>query len=316
MTNDSLRLGFAGTPEIAAVVLADLLAKSVFPVDMVYTQPDRPAGRGKQPSASAVKKLAVQHDLQPRQPETPADLLADRDLSGLDVLVVIAYGMLLPEEVLKRPRLGCINIHTSLLPRWRGAAPIQRAIEAGDTRTGITIIQMEKGLDTGPVLFQKSCPIAVNETAGSLHDKLATLGSECLLDLLPRLANGEVKATPQDHTMATYARKITKDEARLDWHRQAIQLERQIRAFNPAPVASMVINQQIFRIWESEVQNDESSSVPGTVVAFGRDGLDIQTGKGILRVKMIQAAGRKKMSVQEFLNGKPGFFQQGQICSS
>ena len=314
--NPSLRLGFAGTPEIAAVVLSDLLGRSDFPVERIYTQPDRPAGRGKQMRASAVKKLALQHGIVPGQPETPDELVADQYLSGLDILVVMAYGMLLPEEVLNKPRLGCINIHTSLLPRWRGAAPIQRAIESGDTTTGITIIQMEKGLDTGPFLLQKSCPIVASETAGSLHDKLAILGRECLQELLPEMARGEVKPTPQDNSMATYARKITKQEARLDWQREASELERKVRAFNPAPVARMEINRQSFRIWECEVLHRDTHNISGTLVACERNGLDIQTGKGVLRLKMIQPEGRKKMSVQEFVNGKPGFFHPGQVCSS
>ena len=312
MTKPHLRLGFAGTPAIAATVLESLLQKGYLP-EIVYTQPDRAAGRGRKLHSSPVKNIALQHELTLMQPETPGVIDPDNHLSQLDLLVVVAYGMLLPAKILGLPRLGCINIHTSLLPRWRGAAPIQRAIEAGDKETGVSIMQMDEDLDTGPVLAQIRCLIANDETSGSLHEKLAVLGSKCLIETLERMSAGKIQPIPQDSTHATYANKITKAEARLDWSRKAVDLERQVRAFNPAPVANTEINGLHFRIWEVALINKSANTKPGTILTCDKTGVDIATGDGIIRLLKIQPAGKRIMTIQEFLNGRPDFFNNSVI---
>ena len=307
MTKSHLRLGFAGTPTLAATVLESLLNHN-YQVEIVYTQPDRQAGRGRKLQYSPVKNIALHHKLNVMQPETPDAIDPDNHLSELDLLVVVAYGLLLPATILGRPRLGCINIHTSLLPRWRGAAPIQRAIEAGDRETGVSIMQMDDGLDTGPVLAQMRCPINDDETSGSLHEKLAVLGAKCLIETLEKIAAGQITPTSQDSTHATYANKISKAEARLDWTKPAILLERQVRAFNPAPVAYTEINNLQFRIWEALCINKSFNANPGAILACNKSGVDIATGDGIIRLLKIQPAGKRIMTIQEFLNGRPDFF--------
>lgn len=308
MTKPDLRLGFAGTPVLAATILGSLLKHTSHLLDVVYTQPDRPAGRGRMVNFSPVKQLALQHGLTVEQPETAEAIDQDNTLSRLDLLVVVAYGMLLPAKILNRPNKGCINIHTSLLPRWRGAAPIQRAIEAGDSETGISIIQMDAGLDTGPILAQSSCPITAQETSGSLHEKLAVLGAQCLIEVLENIAIGTLTPHPQDPALATYANKISKAEARLDWQKPAIKLVRQIRAYNPAPVAYTEINGLLFRIWEAQFVDRTTNAKPGTVLNYDKTGVDIATGEGILRLLKLQPAGKRIMTIHEFLNGRPDFF--------
>lgn len=304
MTNSILRLGFAGTPELAATVLLHLLEYSRCQIDIVYTQPDRPAGRGRKITFSPVKQLAIERHLSVAQPEKPGDM----DVHSLDILVVVAYGMLLPGTILNQPKFGCINIHTSLLPRWRGAAPIQRAIQAGDKETGVTIIQMDEGLDTGPILGQKKCPVEARETSGSLHDKLARLGAICLTEVLDTIVTGKIKPIPQDPALVTYAGKISKAEAKINWEIPAIEIERSIRAFNPSPIAHTEFNGISFRIWESAVINQSTSSPPGTIVNYSEAGLDVATGKDLLRILKIQPAGKKVMAIEEFYNGRPDFF--------
>lgn len=308
MIKPYLRLGFAGTPALAATVLENLLEHN-YQVELVYTQPDRQAGRGRKLQYSPVKNIALQYRINVLQPESPDAIDPDNHLSHLDLLVVVAYGMLLPSKILGRPQSGCINIHTSLLPRWRGAAPIQRAIEAGDNETGVSIMQMDEGLDTGPILAQMRCPIAKDETSGSLHEKLAVLGAKCLIETLDKIAAGrQITPTPQDSTQATYANKITKAEARLDWAKPGEILERQVRAFNPAPVAYTEINGLQFRIWEAQLINKPFNANSGSILACHKSGVDIATGKGILRLLKIQPAGKRIMTIQEFLNGRPDFF--------
>jgi len=249
-----LRLVFAGTPEFA---LPCLRACVDAPVDVVavYTQPDRPAGRGRQLLASPVKQEALAAGIPVEQPETLKDIDARRQLRryAADLLVVVAYGLILPRRVLALPRLGCWNVHASLLPRWRGAAPIQRAILAGDSESGVDLMQMEAGLDTGPILLERRTPIASDETGGSLHDRLAALGADVLAEGLARIAQGEsLRPQPQAEAGVTYAHKIDKSEARLDWDESAIALERKVRAFNPWPIAEAVIQGERLRIWSAQ----------------------------------------------------------------
>lgn len=303
-----LQIAFAGTPELAANVLNKLINSS-HSIKAVYTQPDRRAGRGQKTLASAVKNLAKQHNLPVFQPETAAEISQDKQLENVDVLVVVAYGMLLPEIVLKRPTHGCINIHTSLLPRWRGAAPIQRAIQAGDAETGVSIMQIDTGLDTGPILAQTKCPISPTDTAENLQNKLADLGGTCLLEVLNQIADGSVLAEPQNETEATYANKITKSEAELDWDKPAIELERTIRAFNPAPVAYTELNDIRLRIWQAEMSEQTTHSKPGSILNCNKSGIEIATGDGVLRLLKIQPPGKRIQSVSEFLNGRPDFIK-------
>lgn len=312
-TSPPFRILFAGTPEFAAQALAALL-DSPYEVCAVYTQPDRPAGRGRRLSASPVKQLALAHGLPLRQPASLKSAAEQEALAEwhADVLVVAAYGLLLPPAVLAAPRLGCINIHASLLPRWRGAAPIQRAILAGDAETGVTIMQMDEGLDTGPMLLRAACPIRPDDTAGTLHDRLAALGARALLEALDRLTAGTLEPEPQFEADATYAAKLSKHEAELDWSVDAQQLARQVRAFNPWPVAQTTLAGQVLRIWEAHAEESESAAAaPGTVLRAGRNGIDVVCGRGLLRLRCVQLAGGRPLSVAQLLNGRPELLRPG-----
>ena len=305
-----LRLIFAGTPDFAARAL-NALIQSRHEIVAVYTQPDRPAGRGRKLTPSPVKALALQHHLTVFQPDslkTPEAIKQLRTLDA-DVMVVAAYGLLLPSEVLNVPRFGCLNIHASLLPRWRGAAPIQRAILAGDSETGITIMQMDEGLDTGAMLLKTHCPITREDTAANLHDRLATLGAEAIITALDQLPT--LTATPQDDREATYAAKLTKQEAIIDWQRPAQELDRQIRAFNPWPVAQTGVNGKTLRIWAAQPLADTANANPGTVIGCGKQGIDIACGQGVLRLTRLQPPGSKPMDVAAFLNGRPDWLTPG-----
>lgn len=295
-----MKIAFAGTPEFAAVALEAILAAG-YEVVLVLTQPDRPAGRGMQLQPSAVKKVALARGIavdQPeklRTPEQRAALVA----SAPDVLVVAAYGLILPQSVLDLPHHGCLNIHASLLPRWRGAAPIHRAVEAGDAETGITIMQMDAGLDTGPMLMRRAIPILPSDTTASLHDKLARLGGEMIVEALAALPN--LKSTPQPAEGVTYAAKIAKGEAAVDWRRPAAQIERAIRAFDPFPGATASLGGTQLKLWAARVE--PGAGEPGTVLAADASGLKVACGEGVLAVAMAQKAGGRRLPVAELLKG-------------
>ncbi len=308
----SLRIIFAGTPDFAARHL-DALLSSGHQVIGVFTQPDRPAGRGKKLMPSPVKVLAEEHGLpvfQPAslRPQENQQLVADLNA---DVMVVVAYGLILPKSVLDMPRLGCINVHGSLLPRWRGAAPIQRSLWAGDADTGVTIMQMDVGLDTGDMLYKLSCPITDEDTSATLYDKLAELGPKGLIDTLQQLADNRVQPEVQDEALVTYADKLSKEEARLDWSLPAAQLERCIRAFNPWPMSWLEIDGQPVKVWQASVIAGPVNAAPGTIVEANKQGIQVATVEGILNLESLQPAGKKAMSAQDLLNSRREWFTPG-----
>ncbi|TPG11415.1 methionyl-tRNA formyltransferase [Rhodanobacter glycinis] len=307
MNSPGLRLVFAGTPEFAVPCL-EACRTSGAEVVAVYTQPDRPAGRGRKLTPSPVKQAALAAGIAVEQPESLKSAEAQQALAAYrpDLLVVVAYGLILPRKVLAVPRLGCWNVHASLLPRWRGAAPIQRAIFAGDSESGVDLMQMEAGLDTGPVLLQRRTPIAREDTGGSLHDRLAALGAEVLTEGLRRTLSGEqLAATPQPEDGVTYAHKLDKAEAKLDFSRPASELERQVRAFDPWPVAEGEIAGELLRIWAAHAIAIDHRAAPGSVLATGRDGIDLACGDGALRVTALQRAGGKRIGAVDYLNARP-----------
>lgn len=305
LTPPSLKVIFAGTPEFAAIALESLMHSS-HQVIAVYTQPDKPAGRGLKLTQSAVKELAHQYQLPVYQPRSLNEFHEQDILASFkaDVMVVAAYGLLLPSAVLRIPRLGCINIHPSLLPRWRGAAPIQRTIFAGDVISGVTIMQMNEGLDTGPILLQEQYVLEHDETSQTLHDKLAKEGASALIKTLNLLANDNIVPKPQDNNLATYANKITKEEALIDWTKSATELEHEIRAFNPWPIAHTSWQGKNMRIWFAKAIAKNHEVTPRTILDVSREGIDIATGKGVLRLLELQQAGGKVLSVADFYNAK------------
>ena len=301
-----LRVGFAGTPDFAARILAALIeAQHTIPVCL--TQPDRPKGRGMRPIASPVKRLAEHHGLPVFQPATLKTIKARAPVVALplDVLIVAAYGLILPQSVLDWPRYGCLNVHASLLPRWRGAAPIQRAIEAGDSISGVTIMQMDAGLDTGPIVSSASIPIASTDTAGSLSLKLADAGATAAVEALRTLAvEGTLTHTPQSDNGATYARKVTADEARVRWTQSALAIERKLRAFDPTPGAYAALNGERIKLWRAEVIPTSDRQQPGTITSAEPEGIDVACSEGALRVVELQPAGRRRMSAAAFVAGR------------
>ncbi len=317
MNCERLKIVFAGTPEFAAVALKALLSSS-HDVVGVLTQPDRPAGRGRKLTSSAVKLMAQEASVPVLQPESLKTEEALKEFKALnaDVLVVAAYGLILPKAVLETPPLGCLNIHGSLLPRWRGAAPIHRAILAGDTETGVCIMQMDEGLDTGDVLLKKRTPIGIDESVAQLHDRLATMGAQILLEALPARCNDELQAKVQDNSIATYAEKLFKSEAALDFTLTAAELDRRIRAFNPWPVAEAHLQGKRVRIWQCRiVDSDEHHSAKdcGTIVAVLDDAVRVQAGDTTIDLTVLQWPGKKAQPAAEFLQGHS---LQGETFSS
>ena len=312
MSPRPLRLVFAGTPEFSVPCLEACRASGA-EVVAVYTQPDRPAGRGRRLTPSPVKQAALATGLAVEQPESVKPAEVQQGLADYrpDLLVVVAYGLILPRKVLAIPRLGCWNVHASLLPRWRGAAPIQRAILAGDAESGVDLMRMEAGLDTGPVLLERRTPISRDDTGGSLHDRLAALGANVLAEGLRRTLAGEtLVATPQPEEGVTYAHKLDKAEARLDFSRPAIELERQVRAFDPWPVAEGEIAGEALRIWAAHALEGDHAAAPGSVLGAGRDGIDIACGQGALRITAVQRAGGKRIGASDYLNARPELRQR------
>ncbi len=297
-----MKIAFAGTPEFAATALKSLLDAG-FEVSLVLTQPDRPAGRGMQLQPSAVKQLALAHDIPVDQPEKlrTSEQQATLAACAPDVLVVAAYGLLLPQAVLDLPRLGCLNIHASLLPRWRGAAPIHRAIEAGDTETGITIMQMDAGLDTGTMLLEERLPILPDDTTASLHDKLAALGGRLIVDALRRLEQGPLPATPQPEAGVSYAHKIAKSESALDFRLPGTTLARKLRAFNPFPGGAATVNGTTLKLWAGEAV--AATGTPGEVLSADAEGVVVACGEGALRLNLLQKPGGKRLPAADFLRG-------------
>ena len=315
-----LNIIFAGTPDFAAQHLQALI-DSPHNVIAVYTQPDKPAGRGKKLQASPVKQLAEQYQIpvyQPkslRKPETQAELTA----LHADVMVVVAYGLILPQTVLDAPTYGCLNVHGSLLPRWRGAAPVQRAIWAGDKQTGVTIMQMDAGLDTGDMLHKVFCDIDVQDTSADLYHKLAEIAPNALIEVLNHLTDGTFIAEPQDDMQSNYAEKLSKEEAKLDWQLSAAQLERNIRAFNPWPMAYLQLtdeqgNPQTLKVYQATVLPSVSQT-PGTIISADKNGIQIATADGVLNLLQLQPAGKKPMSAQDLLNGRADWFAVGKVLA-
>jgi methionyl-tRNA formyltransferase len=312
-----LRIIFAGTPDFAARHLSALIA-SDHQVVAAYTQPDRPAGRGKKLQASPVKQLALEHNIAVFQPENFKSEEAQQQLAELnaDLMVVVAYGLLLPQVILDTPRLGCINVHGSLLPRWRGAAPIQRSIWAGDSHSGVTIMQMDIGLDTGDMLLLDEVEIAKDETSTSLYDKLAEVGPHSLVKALDGLAKGELSAEPQDDSQANYAKKLSKAEACIDWQQDAEFIERCIRAFNPWPVSYFTLGDKNIKVWQASVLEHSGQQSPGTIIAADKHGIVVATGKDALRLEQIQLPGKKALAAADVLNARKEWFELGSKLES
>ncbi|MEN5214232.1 methionyl-tRNA formyltransferase [Pseudomonas pudica] len=307
-----MRIVFAGTPEFAAEHLKALL-DSPYEIVAVYTQPDRPAGRGQKLMPSAVKQLAVAHDIPVFQPPTLRNAEAQAELAALkpDLMVVVAYGLILPQVVLDIPRLGCINSHASLLPRWRGAAPIQRAVEAGDAESGVTVMRMEAGLDTGPMLLKVVTPISAKDTGGSLHDRLAEMGPPAVVQAIAGLADGSLQGEVQDDALATYAHKLNKDEARIDWSRPAVELERLIRAFNPWPVCHSTLDGESVKVLAANLSN--ATGTPGEILSASKDGLVVACGEGALSLTRLQLPGGKPLNFSDLFNSRREKFASGKV---
>jgi len=307
-----LNVIFAGTPDFAARHLQALIA-SHHNVVAVYTQPDRPAGRGKKLQSSPVKALALENDIAVLQPKSLRDETAQQALAALnaDIMVVVAYGLILPKVVLDTPRLGCINVHGSILPRWRGAAPIQRALWAGDAETGVTIMQMDIGLDTGDMLLKTQLTIEDTDTSATLYEKLAEQGPSALVEALAGIAAETLPAEKQDESLANYAEKLSKEEAQIDWSKSAVALWREIRAFNPWPVSHYQHAGNTLKVWQSHVSDNTSTAAAGTVISADKNGIEVATGDGVLTITTMQLPGKKPLSVADILNSRADWFTPG-----
>jgi len=315
-----LNIIFAGTPDFAAQHLTALI-NSEHNIIAVYCPPDKPAGRGKKLTACATKLLALEHNLPVEQPENfkKANDQQHLALYNADVMVVVAYGLLLPEVILNAPRLGCINVHGSLLPKWRGAAPIQRSLEAGDRKTGVTIMQMDKGLDTGKMILTSECAIENTDTSANLYEKLAQLGPKALIDTLVLMANNEYKTNSQNNDLATYAHKLDKTDAELDWQLTATELDRKIRAYIPWPVAQFTYaqsnenneKQHKIRVWQASVQNTATTKAAGTIISADKNGIVVATSRGEICLEVLQLPNKKALPIQDVLNGRADWFQAG-----
>lgn len=310
--SQSLRIVFAGTPDFAARHLAALLS-SEHEIIGVYTQPDRPAGRGKKLTASPVKNIALENDIPVFQPENFKSDEAKQQLADLnaDLMIVVAYGLLLPQLVLDTPRLGCINVHGSILPRWRGAAPIQRSIWAGDAQTGVTIMQMDIGLDTGDMLKIATLPIEATDTSASMYNKLADLGPQALIDCVADIAAGTAVATKQNDAQANYAKKLSKEEAKIDWTQDAVFIERCVRAFNSWPMSHFSVAENTIKVWQTRVESTSCDKAPGTIIQADKTGIYVATGQDVLVLEQLQVPGKKAMSVQDILNSRASWFEVG-----
>ncbi|BBU98155.1 MULTISPECIES: methionyl-tRNA formyltransferase [Providencia] len=314
--SEPLKIIFAGTPDFAAKHLAALL-DTRHQIVGVLTRHDKPAGRGKKLTPSPVKVLAEEHQIPVFQPVSLKDSENQQWIKNqnADLMIVVAYGLILPQAVLDIPRLGCLNVHGSLLPRWRGAAPIQRSIWAGDTETGVTIMQMDAGLDTGDMLYKAICPINPSDTSASLYDKLAIIGPEALIHTVEMLSSGQCTAEKQDDSLANYAEKLSKEEARINWQDDAVHIERCIRAFNPWPMSYFMVEEQLIKVWQAEVLEEAHDKQPGTIISADKKGICIATGNGILNITQLQPPGKKAMSAQDILNSRREWFTPEQVLA-
>lgn len=312
--SEPLRIIFAGTPDFAAKHLAALL-ETKHQVVGVLTRHDKPAGRGKKLTPSPVKILAEEHGIPVFQPTTLREPDNQQWIKNqnADLMIVVAYGLILPQAVLDIPRLGCLNVHGSLLPRWRGAAPIQRSIWAGDQETGVTIMQMDAGLDTGDMLYKATCPITSEDTSATLYDKLAITGPKALIHTVDLLSSGQCSPEKQDDSLANYAEKLSKDEARIDWQQSAVQIERCIRAFNPWPMSYFIVQEQLIKVWQAEVIAQGYNQRPGMIISADKKGISVATGNGILNITQLQPPGKKAMSAQDILNSRREWFTPEQL---
>lgn len=316
-----LNIIFAGTPDFAAQHLQALI-NSEHNIVAVYCPPDKPAGRGKKLTACATKQLAMENNLTVEQPVNFKEYADQETLKSYnaDVMVVVAYGLLLPKVILDAPRLGCINVHGSILPKWRGAAPIQRSLEAGDSETGVTIMQMDIGLDTGDMILKSTCPITLEDTSASLYEKLALLGPDALVETLSAMATGEYLREPQDDALATYAHKLDKQEANIDWSLPAEVIDRKIRAYIPWPVSQFTYcddnqKEHKIRVWQAKAITSSSDAAPGTILSADKNGIQVQTGSGAIVLSSLQLPGKKALAAVDILNGRSDWFSPGQMIT-
>lgn len=312
MSATPLKIIFAGTPEFAAKHLEHLIEQD-YDVIACYTQPDRPAGRGKKLQPSAVKQVALANHIPVFQPPSLKNEEAQQELAslGADLMIVVAYGLILPKVVLDMPKHGCINVHGSILPKWRGAAPIQRSVLAGDPETGVTIMQMDVGLDTGDMLHIETCPIESHDTSGSIYEKLQALGPKALINTVDKIAQSDITPIPQDNDLATYAHKLTKEEAEINWQDSAEQIERNIRGYQPWPVATMQLNGNTIKVWQATLLPETSDKPAGTILRADKQGLVIATGTTPIAITQLQPPGKKPMSIADFINGRSDWVTPG-----